>query len=448
MNHPGVYLSILWSILLISIIGLVQSDRYVANYPGQDSEAAYVCPPCGCQAHDPELILKQPGHCLACSMPLIRADRPRIRFLEELFKAERLVSIFHFRLFYPAYILAFFTGFLGLLRDRRDQLLILFYVFLLSHVFYAFKHQLWGTSYSLSVPVRWQYFPIGFLLLTGPSLYLYIKNKQGRIRQLEKQDRWHFLPGIVVVIGYSILFLGPTTWRSWATYNGYDHYLALAEQFTFLVSGAYYGWISWRILNPKQSPAKVFMWLQQLLVFQWLILLSWFFLLFVNLCLFDMMSTSLDYHLIWFLIALFSFVAAYYILFRPELMGPTSRKKEKRLSDSTLSQLKNKLQELMMKEKSYLDPELSLTSLAQQMSIKEKELSELLQEGFASSFYAYVNEFRIKEVKQMLIDPENDRYTNFALAQRAGFSSKSTFFHLFKKHVGMTPGAFKKANRY
>ncbi len=451
MNHPGVYFTVLWLALLSITIGVFQHSRYARSTDkpsgGWGEEATYVCPPCGCGAHYPELTWHKPGVCSACRMPLIRSDRVRLSWAEQLFKIERHVSIFHYRLLYPAYLLAFFTGFLGLYRDRKKPLRILFYIFLLGHVFYAFKHQLWGTSYSLSVPVRWQYFPIGFLLLTGPALYLYFRNKQERIKNWKKEDRWHFLPGLIVVIAYATLFLGPSTWRSWATYNGFDHFLAVAEQFTFLISGLYYGWLSWRLFKPEEMQIGERRWLIQLLVFQGLICLSWFFLLLLNLSFFDMMSTSLDYHLIWFLIAALSFVATYYILFQSDQLGHLSRKKENRLTEPNLERLKQKLLMLMADEKPYLNPDLSLTLLSKQLGVKEKELSELLQKGLDSSFYAFINEYRLREVKQMLRDPENDRYTNFALAQQAGFSSKSTFFHLFKKHVGMTPGAFKKESR-
>jgi len=67
-----------------------------------------------------------------------------------------------------------------------------------------------------------------------------------------------------------------------------------------------------------------------------------------------------------------------------------------------------------------------------------------LNAGFGSSFYGYINAYRLQEVKKMLLDPQNQQFTNFAIAQKAGFSSKSTFFNLFKKDMGMTPGAFKK----
>ncbi len=451
MNHPGVYFTVLWLALLSLSIGMFQQSRYSMSPEKSvghlEEGATYVCPPCGCGAHHPEHVWHTPGLCTACSMPLIRSDRVRLSWAEKLFKIERYVSIFHYRLLYPAYLLAFFTGFLGLFRDRKIPLRVLFYIFLLGHVFYAFKHQLWGTSYSLSVPVRWQYFPIGFLLLTGPALYLYFRNKQERIKNWQKEDRWHFLPGLVVIIAYSILFLGPSAWRDWATYNGFDHFLAVAEQFTFLISGAYYGWLSWSLFEPREMQIRERKWLMQLLLFQGIIWVSWLFLLSINLFLFDMMSTSLDYHLIWFLIAAFGCVATYYILFQSDQLGHLSRKKENRLTEPTLEQLKQKLLGLMMGDKPYLNPDLSLAILAQQLEIKEKELSELLQKGFDSSFYAFINQYRLNEVKEMLRDPENDRFTNFALAQQAGFSSKSTFFHLFKKHVGMTPGAYKKENR-
>ena len=361
--------------------------------------ATYVCPPCVCNAHSPELLFDRPGYCPVCRMPLIRADRVRLKMIEEFFKVEPFVSILYFRLLYPAYIFAFFIGFIGLFRDRKAPLLVFFYIFLLAHVFYAFKHQLWGTSYSLLVPVRWQYFPIGFLLLTGPALYLYIRNKQERIKAWRKEDRWHFIPGVVVIVAYSILFLGPTAWRSWATYNSFDHFLAVAEQFTFLASGGYYFWLGLRAFRPKELQKGERRWLTQLLVFQGLIWLCWLFLLSINLTLFDMMSTSLDYHIIWFLIAALSFIAAYYILFRSDQLGHLSRKKENRLTEPTVEQLKQKLEALMTADQPYLNPELSLALLAKQLGVKEKELSELLQQGFDSSFYAFVNQYRLNRFK-------------------------------------------------
>lgn len=438
MNHPGIYLSALWAGLLsISIMFLTP----IPARQTQPIKGNYVCPPCGCGMHSPEKHFDEPGKCPACSMPLIQMTGLRSPFFEALFKIERFISYFHFKLFYPAYFLGLFVGIVGLFRYRKKGIIPLFYLFFTSHVFYAFKHQLSGTSYSLFMPMRWQFFPAAFLLLTGPALYLYLKNRTERKKQLKRKDVWHFLPGLLVILAYSLFFIGPAYWRDWARYNNFDHYIGVAEQLTFLFSGTYYLIRSVQVVNQQEEPDK---WAKGWLGVQLLVLISWGIMLSANLLLFRMMATSLDYHPIWTLMAGFSLVGAYFMLFRHDLIAMTGPKKENLLTDDLLASLKLKLESVMQQEKPYLDPSLNLPSLAQSVAVKEKELSELLHSGFGSSFYAYVNQYRIEEVKKMLLDPDNQQFTNFAVAQQAGFSSKSTFFHLFKKHTGMTPGAYKK----
>lgn len=394
------------------------------------------------------MVFAKPGTCPACRMPLIKANRFRIKEIEQLFEIEQTISFFHFKVFYPAYFLAIFVGLLSLFHHRKKGPALFFHLFFLGHVLYAFKHQLSGTSYSLYAPPRWQFFPLAFLLLTGPALFLYLEYQYHPKRKTDKKDYLHFLPGAIVLLAYTLFFLGPVEWRNWALFNNFDHYLGMAEQFTFLISGMYY-WLLSRsfLLNSGLTAPKGTKWHQQLLAVQLLILICWGLMLTANSVLFSMMSTSLDYHLIWTLMAAFSLGGAYLILFKKDLLYGQNPKSENRMDSTTIDRLMHKLEAIMQNEQPYLRSDLSLQLLADLMDIKEKELSELLNAGFGSSFYAYINAYRIKEVKKMLLDPKNQHYTNFAIAQKAGFSSKSTFFHLFKKHVGMTPGAFKKAKR-
>ena len=439
MNHPGVYLSILWGIVLLLGIKLVQP---AAGQFNDISSAGYVCPPCGCAMH--ETIFNSPGRCPACRMPLIRADRYRVDGLEQLFRMERTISFFHFKIFYPAYFLAIFVGFLSLFQHRKKWPVLLFHLFFLSHVLYAFKHQLSGTSYSLYAPPRWQFFPLAFLLMTGPALFLYLKHQHEKKNKVSAKDRLHFLPAGLVFLVYLAFFIGPHQWRDWALFNNFDHYIGMAEQFTFLLSGAYYLLLSRRYISTSTNTSKNASWHKQLLFIQLVILICWGGMLGTNALLFSMMSTSLDYHLIWMLSAAVSLFGAYMILFRKEVILANGTKSDGRIDREKIDDLKFRLEAIMENEKPYLNPDLSLQILADSISIKEKELSELLNAGFGSSFYAYINAYRLQEVKQMLLDPQNQQFTNFAVAQKAGFSSKSTFFNLFKKDMGMTPGAFKK----
>ncbi|GJM33750.1 MAG: hypothetical protein DHS20C18_27510 [Saprospiraceae bacterium] len=378
-------------------------------------------------------------------MPLIGLDYPSVGIVEYIFMNEGSVSFYHQKVLYPAYFLAIFIGLLTLFKFWREPQAIFFLIFFLSQVLFAFKNQLSGTSYSMRLPLKWLFFPATFLLVASPALYLYFRQYQYKKWKFESRDWLHFLPGLLIIILHAVFFFGPEPWRHLGRYNGYDHYPGLAEQVVFVISGIYYWWLCKMILKERddlEQTGKT--WLSRLLILQLFLVGLWALMLCINFALYSLMSTSLDYHLIWLVVAVFSLWGAYCMLFKKEIVFPNGSKKENRIASAELGQLKTKLERLMQDEKPYLHADLTLQMLADQLGIKEKELSELLNTGFSSNFYNYVNQYRIDAVKTLLLDPEKQHLSNYGIAQEAGFSSKSTFFNLFKKHVGMTPGAFKK----
>jgi AraC-like DNA-binding protein len=58
------------------------------------------------------------------------------------------------------------------------------------------------------------------------------------------------------------------------------------------------------------------------------------------------------------------------------------------------------------------------------------------------NFFDFINFYRVQEVKTRLNDPAEKHLTFVALAQEAGFNSKSAFYAAFKKHTKMTPSQF------
>jgi AraC-like DNA-binding protein len=74
-------------------------------------------------------------------------------------------------------------------------------------------------------------------------------------------------------------------------------------------------------------------------------------------------------------------------------------------------------------------------------------LSQLLNQQLHITFYDYINQYRLEEVKQALWDPQEDHLTILALAFEAWFKSKSVFNEAFKKYTGITPSAYKKARQ-
>jgi len=97
------------------------------------------------------------------------------------------------------------------------------------------------------------------------------------------------------------------------------------------------------------------------------------------------------------------------------------------------------LQSHMEKEKPYLDFELSLEKLAQQLNMPEKELSLLINHHLGKHFFDFVNTYRIKQAKSILANPEFANMTILEVLYQVGFNSKSSFYTAFKKVVGKTP---------
>jgi len=99
---------------------------------------------------------------------------------------------------------------------------------------------------------------------------------------------------------------------------------------------------------------------------------------------------------------------------------------------------------LMETERCYMVGDLSLSSLADRLAISPHHLSQLLNERIGKSFNDFVNSYRVDEARRRLVDPKDSQFSILAIAESAGFTSKSAFNAAFKKHTGMTPSEWRK----
>jgi len=105
--------------------------------------------------------------------------------------------------------------------------------------------------------------------------------------------------------------------------------------------------------------------------------------------------------------------------------------------------VKERLFELMDDEKIFADEELNLSSLADELGISPHQLSEILNSGIGKNFNTFVNEYRVKEAKQYLLE-EPDR-SILSIGVAVGFNSATTFNAVFGRMTGMTPGKYRKS---
>jgi AraC-like DNA-binding protein len=114
------------------------------------------------------------------------------------------------------------------------------------------------------------------------------------------------------------------------------------------------------------------------------------------------------------------------------------------LSDEDAQAIHCRLQEIMQKDKVYLDPDLTLVELAKRLKLHPNTLSQVINTLEQKNFYDYINHQRIEEFKKRVLEPENQKYNLLGLAFQSGFNSKSAFNRNFKKTTGLVPSEYLK----
>ncbi|KAB1155341.1 AraC family transcriptional regulator [Tenacibaculum aiptasiae] len=95
------------------------------------------------------------------------------------------------------------------------------------------------------------------------------------------------------------------------------------------------------------------------------------------------------------------------------------------------------------KEKYYRNPNLTVKLLSELLTVKERELSNLINVCAKKNFHHFINQLRVLEFKRLIESDKAMQYSILGLAKDAGFSSKSTFYKVFKQIEGMTPSEYK-----
>ena len=127
----------------------------------------------------------------------------------------------------------------------------------------------------------------------------------------------------------------------------------------------------------------------------------------------------------------------------PSVTAPPQPKKKKALLDeASATAYSRQLVDYLQQEQPFLDPNLSLRSLADQIDIHPNQLSWLINERMGKNFSELVNGYRVATFQQLASDPNNAHITLIGLAYESGFNSKTVFNTSFKKETGLTPRQF------
>ena len=107
--------------------------------------------------------------------------------------------------------------------------------------------------------------------------------------------------------------------------------------------------------------------------------------------------------------------------------------------------VEHKLKQCMETQKLYLNPKLSLNTVAMEIGSNAKYVSLYLNHSLGCTFYDYINKFRVEESCRILEKmTDTGRINMTEVAEMSGFNSVSTFNRYFRSVMGITPKEYYK----
>ncbi|MFT5693330.1 MAG: AraC-like DNA-binding protein [Oceanicoccus sp.] len=107
-------------------------------------------------------------------------------------------------------------------------------------------------------------------------------------------------------------------------------------------------------------------------------------------------------------------------------------------------EIHRKLVNVMEHERAFAQHGLTIGMLASSVDIPVHQLRILINRSMGyRNFSAFLNHYRLSDVKQALADPKNSRLPILTIALNAGFSSLAPFNRAFKMSFNMTPTDFR-----
>ncbi len=357
-------------------------------------------------------------------------------------------------------LLAIMVAFILIVIKRNKNANIFLAIFIIIHsvsflpVFLAgnhfFKIAYWLTFFT---------FPANSL--TGVFIYYYALFMTGRADKLNKNDIIHFIFGIVFIIvnAFSYDFTGYTT----------DSIFVFIMIQLGIINSLVYTVLSYFKIKEYSKDIKNYTSNIERIDISWLNKIIYFSILstivFV-ICYWLFLSVFLLVYVVSIDILVFIailFILAYYIVNQPEIrkenvemysiLNDLNKKHcntiVKRyvtihLDKQTQESYLKSLDEYMEKYKPYLNERITIKNISEGINLPYYHLSIIINNLLKKNFCDLINEYRIREVMNILNESKDEPVNILTIAFKCGFNSKSTFNRVFKNKTGTTPSKYKE----
>lgn len=117
------------------------------------------------------------------------------------------------------------------------------------------------------------------------------------------------------------------------------------------------------------------------------------------------------------------------------------------VADEQQLRLYTSILRVMEESDTIYNPGFSLKDLSALLGVPSRAVSRAINVCHNANFHTFLNEYRIREVTRLMHDLSTTNLTIESIAEQAGFKSRSSFSHLFKKTTGLTPTEYLKMAR-
>jgi AraC-like DNA-binding protein len=313
-------------------------------------------------------------------------------------------------------------------------------------------------------------YPIKILPYTyGPLLLLYAKWMTTEHPRFNLKYLWHFAPFFLFLIA-SLVFFDERVMSGTHGFLVIDKFVSfrIIYGITFFVSITAYSVATFVVIHRHQkSLKKLVSYSSGKITLQWLLGLSiTFYTGYVLMFIFGGIDILVGfmpfdpYEISFIGLTLLTFLFGVFGFQQPSIFEEVVRyhhsdsdsgedddpKKYQRsgLKQEDVADYVNKIRKYMVIEKPYLNRELTIYDLSEQLKIPRHILSEIINEHMGKNFYNLVNDYRVNEVKERLKNGDLKQLTILGIAYDSGFNSKSSFNTIFKEKTGLTPSEYLK----
>lgn len=333
----------------------------------------------------------------------------------------------------------------GILLSGRTRKTLPMALFVLAFSLILLQYVLYWTQYQFVYP----YFvllPVICYYATGPLLYWYFLNLYKK--QQPKYFALHFIPVALCFVPYVFNLLKNTGFNI-ATIP--LHSLPQYYQ-VIIVHMLVYAFLLFRLRQKHLAQPSEYNNIRN----RWALLLASLYALFIFAYLsyyvlvnFEFFNIEWDYS-ISIVMTLTIYTIGYFIYKQPkvfdgefyaELFLPNTSKAES-LEDQLLGELYSKITKYMAHNKPYLDNELRLANLADQLGFSTHLLSKVINQKSEGNFNTFVNEYRLKAAEILLKEEPTTPIKTVYF--EVGFNSKAAFYAAFREKHHCTPLQYRQ----